>query len=164
MKTLYLIRHAKSSWDNSAQTDFERTLNERGEHDAPLMGKILKDKNINPDLIISSPAARAFTTAERFADQLNYQTSQITIDSRIYEATMRDLTDVVREIKDIHDCVLLFGHNPGISSFSNLLSDKHVGGMPTCSVVGLELNISSWREVERHCGKLVMFEYPKKNT
>jgi phosphohistidine phosphatase len=163
MKTLYLIRHAKSSWDDSTQTDFERTLNERGEHDAPLMGKRLHDKNIIADLIISSPATRAFTTAELFAAQLNYPTAEIKSDARIYEATMRDLTDVVREIEDINDTILLFGHNPGITSFSNLLSDQHIGGMPTCSVVGLELNIFSWKELERHCGKLIMYEYPKKS-
>ena len=163
MKTLYLIRHAKSSWDDSIQSDIERPLNERGFHDAPIMAKLLRNKNVIPDLIISSPANRAFTTAEIFSAQLDYTAAKIKSDARIYDATMRDLTEVVREIDDLNKTVLLFGHNPGLSNFANLLGDVFINGMPTCSVAGIELDINSWKDLERHCGKLILFEYPKKN-
>ena len=163
MKTLYLIRHAKSSWDDSSQTDFERPLNDRGEHDAPIIAKALLDKKIKPDLIVSSPAVRALSTAKIFAKVLHYESENILEEERIYEATMRELTEVVREIPDDVKCVMLFGHNPGISNFVNLLGDQFVTDMPTCAVTGLELKINSWKETERHCGKIILFEYPKKH-
>lgn len=164
MKYLYLIRHAKSSWDDPSQTDFERTLNERGVKDAPRMAKLLQSKNVNPDLIISSPATRAISTAEIFAAQFKYPSEKILSDARIYEAAMRDLADVVHDINDDCGTVFLFGHNPGISNFANLLSNQPVVDMPTCAIAGFELNINSWSEAERYCGKLILFEYPKKLT
>ncbi|MEW6702282.1 MAG: histidine phosphatase family protein [Bacteroidota bacterium] len=163
MKTLYLIRHAKSSWDDANQTDFERPLNKRGEHDAPIMSKALKEKNVLPDLIISSPAARALATAEIFAEELHYPIKKITTDERIYESTMRELTGVVKEINDEKKTVLLFGHNPVLTNFTNLLGDKYIAELPTCAVVGLELNVESWEEVGRHCGKIFSLDYPKKH-
>jgi phosphohistidine phosphatase len=162
MKYLYLIRHAKSSWDNPNQTDFERTLNERGEKDAPMMARLLKSKNILPDLIISSPATRAFTTAEIFAAHLNYISDSIKSDARIYEASTKNLADVIHEVDDNFNTVFLFGHNPGISNFANMISNQHVPDFPTCAVAGFELNIDEWSKAERYCGKLILFEYPKK--
>lgn len=162
MKYLYLIRHAKSSWDNPSQTDFERTLNERGEKDAPQMALLLKSKNIDPDYIISSPAVRAFTTAEIFAEHFEYPDSKIFCDARIYEASTRDLAEVVQQISDEYETAFLFGHNPGISNFANLLSNKPIEDMPTCAIAGLALDVESWSKLERYCGKLIMFEYPRK--
>lgn len=162
MKYLYLIRHAKSSWDNPNQTDFERTLNQRGEKDAPQMAKLLKSKNVFPDLIISSPATRAFTTAEIFAAHLNYIPDSIESDARIYEASTNNLADVIHEVDDNYNTVFLFGHNPGISNFANMLSNKPVPDFPTCAVAGFELNIDLWSKAERYCGKFNFFEYPKK--
>lgn len=162
MKYLYLIRHAKSSWDNPSQSDFERTLNERGFNDAPQMAMLLKSKNVIPDLILSSPATRALTTAEIFAQHLNYSLEEIKTDENIYEASTRNLTEVVSEIDNGFGTVFLFGHNPGISNFANFLSSKMVEDFSTCTIAGLELNIDSWSKLERHCGKLILFEYPKK--
>ncbi len=162
MKILYLIRHAKSSWDNQDQTDFERPLNKRGEHDAPLMANILNKKKVEPDLIISSPAKRAFSTALIFAEKLDYNLNSVKTDDRIYEAGMRELMTLVREIDDRNKTVMIFGHNPGLTSFTNLLGDKFIPGMPTCSIVGLEFDATKWAQVERHSGKIFLFEYPKK--
>ncbi len=161
MKTLFLIRHAKSSWDDSSQSDFERSLNERGLIDAPQMGILLKSKNIIPDLIISSPANRAKTTAEIFASQLTYPNSKIQTDERIYNASMKDLAEVVSEIDDKFDIVFLFGHNPGITNFANIIGDKPVDGMPTCAVIGIELNLASWKELDKNCGKIILAVTPK---
>jgi len=164
MKTLYLVRHAKSSWDEPNSNDFDRPLNKRGEHDAPIIATLLKEKKVEPDYIISSPAKRATTTAEIFAKQFHYDHKKIFTDERIYEAAMRELTIVVREISDEHNIVMLFGHNPGMFNFANLLGNQFIPDLPTCSVVGLELKIDSWKDLERHCGKILLFEYPKKHV
>ncbi len=163
MKYIFLIRHAKSSWENPSQTDFERPLNERGFNDATKMAKLLKSKNIIPDLILSSPATRALTTAEIFAQHFNYLQEAIKSDEKIYEASIRDLAEVVSEIDNSFDTVFLFGHNPGISNFANFLSNKMVEYFSTCAIAGLELNIDLWSNLERHCGKLILFEYPRKS-
>ena len=164
MKILYLIRHAKSSRDNHDVRDHERELNHRGRQDAALMAKIIRQKKIKPDLIISSPAIRAIDTAKVFAGILDYPVEKIEADEMIYEAGLKELYEVVRNIDDDKNNVMLFGHNPGISAFGNLLSKEQISEMPTCSIVGLELNINSWKDAERHCGKIILFEYPKKYT
>lgn len=161
MKKLFLIRHAKSSWDEPNLSDYERPLNERGKKDAPMMSSILKEKNIFPDLIISSTAERAAETANIFASELNY-TKTIHYDSRIYEATTQNLLEVVSEIDDDHNLVFLFGHNPGLSNFANFISKTPVLNMPTTCIVGLELTINKWKEVERHSGNVFLYEFPKK--
>jgi len=162
-KTLYLIRHAKSSGDDSSQSDIQRTLNARGLKDSPLMAKLIKSKNIIPDLIISSPAVRAFSTAEIFADEFNYNKNKIVNDERIYEATTRELIAVIHEIKNENNTIMLFGHNPGLSNLANLLGNKFLPDFPTCAVVGIQLKVDSWSEVERHCGEIILYEYPKKS-
>jgi len=161
MKKLFLIRHAKSSWDEPNLSDYERPLNERGKKDAPMKSSILKEKNIFPDLIISSTAERAAETANIFASELSY-TKTIHYDSRIYEATTQNLLEVVSEINDDHNLVFLFGHNPGLSNFANFISKTPVLNMPTACIVGLELSINKWKEVERHSGNVFMYEFPKK--
>jgi phosphohistidine phosphatase len=164
LKTLYLIRHAKSSWDNANQPDFERPLNQRGEHDAPIMAKFINEKNFKPDLLISSPATRAFSTAQIFATEFQYNTENILTDNRIYEAGIRELISVVREIDDSYQTVFLFGHNPGLTSLTNLLGDKYIPEMPTCAIVELRFEINKWKEIERHTGKIFLFDYPKKHS
>ena len=162
MKKLYLIRHAKSSWDNPGSTYFERPLNKRGKRDAPFIGKLLKKENVEPDLIISSPAVRALTTAEFFAKEIGYSKNKILKDENIYEAGLRELEDIVQNIPDDKTVILLFGHNPGLTHYVNHLGDKYIENMPTCSVAGIEFDVKSWKEIERDKGKIVMFEYPKK--
>ncbi len=163
MKTLYLIRHAKSSWDNTELSDFERPLNKRGNRDAPFMANLLKSKNIQPDLLVSSSSLRAYSTAEYFAKEFNYPIEKIKTDERIYEATSKIIVEVIKEIEDSFSTVFLFGHNPGLSNIANIISDKLIEPMPTCCVAGFELKVNSWKELERHCGKHVLYEYPKKH-
>lgn len=163
IKTLYLIRHAKSSWEDSSQSDFQRKLNTRGLKDSPLMAKLIKEKNVIPDLIISSPAVRALSTAEIFADEFRYNKDKIVRDERIYEAATSGLITVIREIKDENNTVILFGHNPGLLNLANLLGNKFLQDFPTCAVVGIELKVNSWGEVGRNSGEIILFEYPKKS-
>ncbi len=161
MKRLYLIRHAKSSWDNSTIPDFERPLNKRGKHDAPFMGKLLKKKNAMPDIIYTSPAVRALTTAKIFAGELGIPKNKIVEEKNIYDSGIKGMEETVQSIPDEISTAFLFGHNPAITYYANHLGDKAVN-MPTCSIVGIEFEVDSWKEVERDKGKVILFEYPKK--
>ena len=142
MKSLYIIRHAKSSWSDPTESDFDRGLNERGKRDAPRMAKRLKEKEIYPDLMLSSPAKRAFSTAKRLAEVLNYSKNNI---------------------KDKHNIVLLFGHNPGLTDFVNTLAAEEINidNLPTCGIVAFNLFVESWKDVSWASAKMLFFDYPK---
>lgn len=162
MKKLFLVRHAKSSWDDPGLSDIERPLNKRGERDAPFMAILIKEKGIEPDLFLSSPAKRAFDTARFFAEAYGKDEKDIIVDDRIYEAGMRELSLVVEDIDDRYDSAFLFGHNPGLTNFANLLGSEYFDNMPTCSIVGIGFNVDSWKKIERGRGNTFLFEYPKK--
>jgi phosphohistidine phosphatase len=162
MKKLYLIRHAKSSWDDPGLSDFERQLNQRGKRDAPFMAKLLKKEKAKPDLIVSSSAVRALTTAHIFAEVFNYPSDKILSTEDIYETGLKELEKTVQEIDDDFSSVFLFGHNMAITSFANHLGNKFISNMPTCSIVGIKFDLTSWEKIERGTGKIFLFEYPKK--
>lgn len=163
MKTLIIIRHAKSSWDASNVDDFERPLNERGKRDAPRMGKRFKEKDIHPDLMLSSPAKRAFSTAKKIAKILKYPKDDIKADRKLYHADEETLLAVVREVKVSRNVVMVFGHNPGLTEFVNSLMSENqdIDNIPTCGVVALEFNTETWTEVDWGKGKMLFFDYPK---
>lgn len=162
MKTLYLCRHAKSSWKDKSLDDFERPLNKRGKNDAPLMGKILSKKNIKPALIISSPAIRAFETAKIFSSHLDYPEEKIKTDLQIYEASSRDLLNVLRDVDNKYKSVMLFGHNPGLNNLSDFLTGHVIDNIPTSGVVCAELNFEQWASLDKGNCTFKFFEYPKK--
>ncbi|MGK9476184.1 SixA phosphatase family protein [Melioribacter sp. OK-6-Me] len=162
MKRLFLVRHAKSSWSNPDISDIDRPLNKRGERDAPFMARLIKEKGVVPDLMLSSPAKRSFDTAIIFAKTYGKDKNDIIIEDQIYEAGMRELSLVVENIDDDYDSVFLFGHNPGLTNFANLVGSEYLDNMPTCSIVGIEFDINSWKNVERGKGNTFLFEYPKK--
>ncbi len=162
MKKLFLIRHAKSSWDNHNLSDFERPLNKRGLRDAPFMAKLINKEKIKPDIIYSSPALRAASTAEFFAEELNYKKKKIILDENIYEAGIRELEHIVQNIANDKNTAFLFGHNPTITYYANHLGNKLIDNMPTCSIVGIEFNEDTWNKVEHGKGNTFFFEYPKK--
>lgn len=124
MKTLYLVRHAKSSRDAPMLPDKDRPLNDRGKRDAPRMAKQLAKRDVKPDLILSSPARRALTTAELFAKNLNYKVNDIVIDKRLYATSPEGLLEVIREYGDKPKRVMLFGHNPELTELAHRLSRK----------------------------------------
>jgi len=161
MFTLYLVRHAKSSWSNPNLSDFDRPLNDRGTKDAPRMGKRLKEREIAPDLMLSSPANRAITTCKEIASILGYDASRIKTDRRIYHAGEDELFTVLSELSDTQKVVMLFGHNPGFTLFANILFNQHIMNIPTCGVVAGKLKIKSWSEIKAGCGKLEFFDFPK---
>ena len=163
MKTLFIIRHAKSSWDASNIDDFERPLNDRGKRDAPRMGKRLKEKDIHPTLLLSSPAKRALSTAKRIAKVLKYPKDDIKTDRKLYHADEETMLTVVRELKDKQDVVMIFSHNPGLTEFVNSLMDGELDmdNVPTCGVVAFQFNFDTWKDVDWGKGKLLFFDYPK---
>jgi phosphohistidine phosphatase len=163
VKTLFIIRHAKSSWDASNVDDFDRPLNERGKRDAPRMGKRFKEKDIHPDLMVSSPAKRALSTAKRIAEALKYKKDDIKADRRLYHADEETILTVIKELKDNRNVVMLFGHNPGLTEFVNSLMDgsQDIDNIPTCGVVAFQFNIERWTDVDWGKGKMLFFDYPK---
>lgn len=153
-KTLYLLRHAKSSWKDTTLSDFDRPLNKRGKRDAPLMAKLMKQKKIHPDIILSSPARRAKSTAKYFAGALD---SKLLLDEAIYEASPSTLKRVILEAFETYDKVMLVGHNPSLTILCNALCDYDIDNLPTAGIVGIEFTPGDLDK-----GKMIFFEYPKK--
>ena len=163
MKTIYLVRHAKSDWGNASTGDFDRTLNERGMKNAPVMAARLKKKGILPELVISSPATRALTTAELFSETLGYPEEKIQKRMEIYRGGVLDLLKIVQQIPDLYDSAMLFGHNPTLTEFSNLLTGSYTDNLVTCGVIKIELDIESWKSANPDSGKLIWYDFPKKH-
>lgn len=162
MKRLYLIRHAKSSWDYPELADFDRPLNKRGLRDAPFMGLLLREKNIKPDLFLSSPSKRTVMTAQLFAGAMDYPVENIVTKPSIYEATCDSLLNAVQAIPEEMREVALFCHNPAITQVANLLASKAVSNIPTCGIFCIDFGTLSWRDIEAGKGFFQFFLYPKK--
>lgn len=164
MKQLILIRHAKSSWKDPNLEDRRRPLNKRGTKDAPRMGARLARRGIVPDAIISSPAARAFETAQIIAKKLGYRRKKIVVDERVYGASVADLLDVIRGVDDAAVQLMVFGHNPELTELANRLGTRAIDNIPTCGVLELGFATDTWQEVGDVAGKELLFEYPKNET
>ena len=161
MKKLYLIRHAKSSWLEEGVGDFDRPLNGSGIRDAHNTSQWLLQQGFSPDLVISSPATRALHTALIFAKNLHYPYGNIKIKKAIYEAEVEDLFSTVHKIKDKHNTVLLFGHNPTITAFVNHCIDHIIDNVPTTGVACLKFDVEHWADIKTEA-ELLFFDFPKR--
>ena len=161
MKILYLVRHAKSSWKDESISDAERPLNKRGERDAPFMAELLCLKGIQPDLLVSSPALRALSTAKIFAKSFEYLEGRIEIDDRAYLAETTEIWKIVRSFDDGSDSVMLFGHNPGLTEFVNLFDNVYIDNVPTSAVICIAFSSENWEETSSDRAKVLWVEYPK---
>lgn len=161
MKNLYIIRHAKSSWKETSLDDFDRPLNKRGKRDAPLMGNLLKEQGVAPDLIISSPAKRAKDTAKIIAKHVNYK-KDILFEQNIYEAGIYDIDNVVTNIDDNNKTVFLFGHNPALNEYVYQMVELY-DNVPTAGIVHLRFNVDRWSDLCSECCELINFDFPKKH-
>ena len=161
MRSLMIIRHAKSSWKDSSLDDFDRPLNKRGKNDAPEMGQRLKKLGYFPDLMITSPARRALDTCMIIAGKLGYPPDEVQQDERLYLAGSGEILDVLREVDDLWLNVAIFGHNPGLTSFANRLTGSRIDNIPTCGIVSVALDISSWSDLEFGTGEKRFFDFPK---
>ena len=160
MKTLFLIRHAKSSWGDTALPDKDRPLSDRGRRDAPKMGERLAKRDVKPDLILSSPAMRALKTAEIIAKKLDYRRKDIVVDDRFYAVAADDLLDVIHKLDDKLERVMLFGHNPELTELAHRLSSK-ITHMPTCAVAEFTFDAKSWSKIGKVKPAKVALDYPK---
>ncbi|HLG17986.1 MAG TPA: histidine phosphatase family protein [Blastocatellia bacterium] len=159
MKTLLLLRHAKSSWDDPAIGDFDRPLAPRGVRDAPRIGKALKKRGPLPDLIISSPAARATQTIQAVVKSAGLE-AEVQFDARIYAASCAELMRVIRQIPNSISCAMIVGHNPTFEDVvSRLAGSAHA--MPTAALACIELRADRWDDIEDGEGKLVWLLTPK---
>jgi phosphohistidine phosphatase len=163
MKTLLLMRHGKSSWKESNIPDHDRPLNRRGKHDAPLMGKLLRDQKMNLDLIISSTALRAETTANLIAKAVRYK-GKIILDKSIYNAEPMDLLTLLSNSSDEYNSILLVGHNPTVEETVQMIANSPEITMATCAIAHLTLSIDTWtdlKEKQTFSSKLENFWTPK---
>ncbi len=163
MKTLLVIRHAKSSWDNLDCTDEERPLNDRGKKDAPVLAKRIKDRKIKIDRFVSSPAVRAKKTAILFMKEYDEKEKNLVIIPSLYEASIRNFNDAAETFSDKDHTVALFSHNPGITDFVNTLTEVNLDNMPTCSVFAVEVKTKEWKEFRTAKKEFLFFDYPKKS-
>jgi phosphohistidine phosphatase len=161
MKTVYLVRHAKSDWTVPGQKDFDRGLNARGLMNAPLMGQKLKEMDAHPDLILCSPASRTRLTAGFICEQLEYDLGRIQWVDGIYEASPRYLMTLLNELSDDLSTVLLIGHNPGITHLSEYFTNKDIGNVPTTGICKLVFPFDEWKYLSEGTGNLELFIYPK---
>lgn len=162
-RTIVIIRHAKSSWANPLQSDFERPLNDRGEHDAPMMGERLQKLKIIPDLVISSAAKRAKQTAKKIAVAIGYDAEKIQLIEKLYHCIPPVFEEVILDLPDEVNTVFIVAHNPGITAFANELSPSfNIDHMPTCGVVAARMDSEHWSDFSFADRNVFLFEYPKK--
>mgnify|MGYP001791132429 FL=1 len=159
-KTLYLVRHAKSSWKDTSLVDYDRPLNKRGKRDAPEMGKRLATKNIRPDLIISSPAKRAKLTIEAIAAEIDYAESQIRWKEELYHVDVKTLLEQIRSVENQNRSLMLVGHNPGLTDLQNYLCQEAIENIVTTGIACIQFEVAEWANVRS--GQLQWYDYPKK--
>ncbi len=160
MKNLYLIRHAKSDWNDESKSDFDRGLNRRGEKAILTMAKALKEKKVMPDIILSSSAKRAKLTAKGLAKEIGYSGEIKYIDA-LYMAEPETIQGFIKDVNDKYDTLFVVGHNPETTELSNILTDNYIDNVPTLGIVALKLPIDDWKEFKMGKGKMQFFIYPK---
>ena len=162
MKTLLLLRHGKSSWQESGLADHERPLNKRGLRDAPRMGKLLKKKSLTPDVILSSTALRARTTAEVVSEKSKHR-GEVLLDDRLYLASPETIVEILREVSPVDSTkVMVVGHNPGLENIVRSLTGKSEF-FPTAALAQIELPLKDWSELAlaEKAGRLVDLWRPR---
>ncbi len=161
-RQLTLLRHAKSSWDKPDIKDRDRPLNERGEHDAPLMGRRLRARDARPTLILTSPAVRARRTAQIVAREIGYPLEFLQRENDLYLATPDDIIAVLgRQDSSFRD-VVVCGHNPGLTELANRLTGAGIDNVPTTGLVVIGLDLKSWDSLDDAQGELLLFDYPRR--
>jgi phosphohistidine phosphatase len=162
MRTLFLIRHAKSSWGNPGLRDFDRPLNSRGLHDAPKMAQLLAQQGVIPDLLVSSPAKRALTTAQFFAEAFKIDASEIQREANIYEAFPQEILRLISDLPETATTVLLFGHNPTFTEVANrFVENDFLDNVPTCGIVKIISTATSWSSFYEGNSKVAACYFPK---
>jgi len=161
MKTLLLVRHAKSSWDDPSMSDFDRPLNERGKKDAPKMADRLIEKGITINTFLSSPAKRAKKTAKIFAQAFKKDEEDIVLIPQLYLAASTVFESVLSSLESDSDTIALFSHNPGITDFANTLTEARIDDIPTCGIFAINIDTNEWKNFREAKKEFLFFDYPK---
>ncbi len=161
MKTLLLVRHAKSDWDASGLPDFDRPLNERGKKDAPVMAARLQEKKIPLDGFIASPAKRAAKTAKIFAEEYRLSKQDIRFMEELYLPAAGVFYSVIEQTDDTLQHIAIFSHNNGITDFANELTSARIDNIPTCGIFALKIHCDSWKDFRKARKEFWFFDSPK---
>ncbi len=161
MKTLYIVRHAKSSWVYQGIEDIDRPLKKRGINDAHLMSKFLSKNITRPDVFMSSSANRALHTAVIFCENLEYPFSNLQIRRQLYSFSDGYLVKTVKALDDGFNSAIIFSHDHGINTFVNKFGNTPIAHVPTCGVIGIQFDEKHWKNIKK--GKTIMIESPKNN-
>ncbi|MEZ4802713.1 MAG: phosphoglycerate mutase family protein [Gelidibacter sp.] len=156
MKTLILIRHAKSSWDHDV-IDKNRPLSNRGVQDANLLSNELLKLNLIPDAIFSSPAIRALTTCKIFMDTLNYAPNLLRVTENLYDFGGQRVVEFIYNMDDMYDNIMIFGHNHAFTAIANKFGDLYIDNVPTCGLVMLQFNTVAWKNIDKGHTKMTLF-------
>ena len=156
MKTLVLIRHAKSSWSHGLQ-DVDRPLSDRGFNDANLLSNEFKTLNFIPDSVFSSSANRALTTCNIFMETLQISKCNLQISNQLYDFEGRKVLDFIRHLDDSINNVMIFGHNYALTAISNLLGNVFIDNLPTCGLVMINFDTSFWKNIDKGHHALTLF-------
>jgi phosphohistidine phosphatase len=159
-RKLYLLRHAQTLDSRQEEKDIYLMLTPIGFQNANRMGMNLKNKQVQPDIIICSAAIRTQQTAESIAEHVSYDSGKVHINSEVYDASIRTLLHVVNNLKDEWQTVVLIGHNPSITYLAEYITGEAVGNMSTCGLVSIDFNLDSWQEVSEGNGDFKFYEYP----
>lgn len=162
MKTIYFIRHAKSSWDDPGLRDHDRPLNPRGMRDGPRMANRLLRLDVVPDGILTSSATRAQQTAAFFREAFKVADKHVIVDPTLYHAWPDAIVKSIKKLPDSWDTALVFGHNPGYTELTNLLqNDLYIGNVPTCGISGAKAPITEWKDFNLADARRFVYLYPK---
>ena len=165
MKTIYIVRHAKSSWKYEGIADVDRPLKKRGINDAHLLSTALKDIIDKPDIFVSSSANRALHTAMIFSENFNYPLANLKIKKSLYSFSDGYLIKTIMALDDAFDSAIIFSHDHGINTFVNKFGSEKISHVPTCGVIGIQFDIKHWKTINKNKvikkGKTILFETPK---
>ena len=160
MKNLYLIRHAKASWEHPELPDFDRPLIEMGEQQAHMMASQLKEQKLMPDGIVSSTAVRALETAKIMSKDLDFPAEKIVTNEILYSGSVEEIIELIKDSDPAWNTVCLFAHNPNLTWLAHYLCDAARMNIPTCGVVGINFEMKSWKKLVTTEGSLLTFIYP----
>lgn len=156
MKTLVLVRHAKSSWEHNL-TDLDRPLSERGFSDAEMLSHYFKNYNFHPNYVFSSPANRALTTCNIFMEALNLSKKMLSVDHQLYDFGGQQVSQFIKSLDDNYQNVMIFGHNHAFTAISNIFGNKFIDNVPTCGLVMIEFDTVFWKTIDKGHTKLTLF-------
>ncbi len=160
-RQLFIVRHGKSDWSDPELRDIDRPLKNRGVRNAYAMAGFIKEKGLKPEIMISSPAARALNTASIFFRVLEMKQDELIVDQQLYHASPGEIMDILTGVPDRYRSTMIFGHNPSFTQLANVFLTEHIYNIPTAGLVFLNFKMDKWQEISKTKPVDYFFEYPK---